>query len=314
MSVVRDLTERFWFFIALTLGALLRAARYSTTRVVGAEDALHVEKRRSVYAPMLVWLCAPLMRILDTGVRVLPSREWAERERRMYDRLYRAPVRMDADGTIILPWLRGETLAALLEDRSGSQRLQSNHGCDRWPRTQQLLQQESAIALVVTALAKLHAQGLTHGDAMAENAMVDLEAGVARWFDFETVHDPRRGAAWRRADDLRALIATCVLRRPMERLAPTVALVLGVYGDDEVIRQLEPAFRSAFRRRLPFHLGQAPLSYRQFREIGRAVSESIRARNQARDNSATSALEFDSDRAGGHRVQHPLHAAHRRGG
>jgi hypothetical protein len=30
---------------------------------------------------------------------------------------------------------------------------------------------------------------------MAENVTVDLEAGVARWFDFETIHEssPRNG-------------------------------------------------------------------------------------------------------------------------
>ena len=54
--------------------------------------------------------------------------------------------------------------------------------------------------------------GFTHGDAMAENVMVDLEAGVAHWFDFETIHDSRRPMAWRRADDVRALLVTCLVR------------------------------------------------------------------------------------------------------
>ena len=49
-------------------------------------------------------------------------------------------------------------------------------------------------------------------DAMAENVLVDLDAGVARWFDFETVHEASRPQIWRRADDVRALLATCLLR------------------------------------------------------------------------------------------------------
>jgi hypothetical protein len=46
-----------------------------------------------------------------------------------------------------------------------------------------------AIGHAVIALAELHHLGFTHGDAMAENVTVDLEAGVARWFDFETIHE-----------------------------------------------------------------------------------------------------------------------------
>ena len=44
----------------------------------------------------------------------------------------------------------------------------------------------------------------THADAMAENVLIDLEGGVAHWFDFETVHDTGRPLVWRRADDVRA--------------------------------------------------------------------------------------------------------------
>ncbi len=56
--------------------------------------------------------------------------------------------------------------------------------------------------------------------------LVDLEAGVAHWFDFETIHESSRTLAWRRADDVRALLATCLVRTVPERLAGTLQLIL----------------------------------------------------------------------------------------
>jgi hypothetical protein len=196
----------------------------------------------------------PLMRILDTGVRVLPRRDWEDRERRVYRALGRAPIRIEAGGTLVLPCLNGRTLAALLEDS----------GRDDLVRGR-------AIELAVGALASLHRSGFTHGDAMAGNVVIDLEAGAAHWFDFETVHDPGRPIAWRRADDVRALLVTCLVRTVRERHAATVHHVLDVYADEAITRAMAASFASPFRRPLPFHLAQAGLSFDCFREIDRLL-------------------------------------------
>ena len=136
-----------------------------------------------------------LVRILDAGVRVLPQRDWEERERQVYRNLRGASIRIDADGMLVLPCLAGETLASLLEN----------------PELEEPVRKR-AIELAVVALAEFHRLGFTHGDAMAENVLVDLEAGAAHWFDFETIHDSSRPLAWRRADDVRALLVTCLVR------------------------------------------------------------------------------------------------------
>ncbi|HEU0078574.1 MAG TPA: hypothetical protein VFQ76_13030 [Longimicrobiaceae bacterium] len=255
---MRELAERACFLLCLALGRLLRSGRYSGVRIVRRDGELQVRKRRLFYAPLLVWLGGPLVRILDTGLRVLPRREWEERERLLHRSLRGASVRVDAGGTLVLPCLPGETLAALLEDP----------GLEEPAR-------ERAIRLAVAALADFHARGFTHGDAMAENVMVDLEAGAAHWFDFETVHDPGRPMAWRRADDVRALLSTCLLRTAPGKLAGTLHLVLDVYPDREAARLLATSFASTLRRPLAFHLGQAGLSYRSFREIARLLGERI---------------------------------------
>jgi serine/threonine protein kinase len=248
--------ERAYYLACRALGRLLRSGRYSEVRIDYQSGGFWVRKYRFRYAPLLVWLGDPLMRILDTGVRVLPRREWEERERRMYESLHGFSIRIDNDGALVLPRLAGETLANLLKDRELKESVRTR-----------------AIALAVTSLAALHARGFTHGDAMADNVMVDLDAGVARWFDFETVHEARRHRAWRRADDVRALLATCLLRTTPAKRADTLRLILDSYADQEVLRILPESFDSVFRRPLTFHLGQAGLTLLSFMEIARLLRD-----------------------------------------
>ena len=254
MRLVREPSERAYFLLCLALGWLLRSARYSKALIVCRDGERQVRKSRSCFAPLLIRMGGPLLRILNTGVLVLPQREWEERERRVYWSLRRPSVRTDADGTLVLPWLAGETLATLLEDPELEESLRKN-----------------AIERAVAALAEFHHLGFTHGDAMAENVLVDVEAGVAHWFDFETAHDSSRSLQWRRADDVRALIVTCLVRSVPERLAETAKLILDVYADEGVSRVLCASFSAVFRRPLTFHLAQAPLSFQYFREIARLL-------------------------------------------
>ena len=200
-----------YYVLSLALGRVLRAGRYASVLVVDHAGETRVRKRRLFYAPFLVWLGRPLVRILNTGSRVLSQREWEQREQLLYRELYGVTVRVEADGTLVLPYLPGITLARLL-DRPAL-------GAPDRAR---------AIDLAVTALSELHARGFTHGDAMAENVMVDLEAGFGRWFDFETLHDADRPLAWRRADDVRALLATTLSRTPPDQLDGTLGPASGL--------------------------------------------------------------------------------------
>jgi len=255
---VRELAERAYFLLCLALGWLLRSGRYSKARIVYQDGERQVRKYRLFYAPLLVWMGGPLVRLLDTGVRVLPQRDWEERERGVYRSLYSTSIRIDVDGMLVLPCLAGETLATLLED----------------PKLEESVRKR-VIELAVVALAEFHRLGFTHGDAMAENVVVDLEAGAAHWFDFETIHESRRPMAWRRADDVRALLVTCLVRTVPEKLAETLQLILDVYADEEVTRLLDTSFTSVFRRPLTFHLAQAGLSFQCFREIARLLRERL---------------------------------------
>ena len=257
---MRELAERAYFLLCLTLGRLLRSARYSKARSVDEDDERQVRKRRLFYAPLLIWMGGALVRILDTGVRVLPQRAWEERERHMYRSLRGASIRVARGGTLVLPRLAGKTLATLLEDPA----------LDESGRT-------TAIELASVALSAFHRLGLTHGDAMAENVLVDLETGVASWFDFETMHDPNRSLAWRRADDVRALLATCLVRTVPEKHAGTLRLILDAYADETITPFLATSVAGVWRRPLTFHLAQAGLSFESFR----GISQLLRSRRDA---------------------------------
>ena len=245
---------RAYFELCRAAGRLLRSAKYSGARF---DDSL-VRKRRRFHAPLLVWMGGPLVTLLNTGVRVLPQSDWEERERQIYTKLYGTSIRIEADGTLILPRLAGETLASVLDD----------------PEREESIRKR-AIELAVIALATFHRLAFTHGDAMAENVLVDLPAGVAHWFDFETIHDSRLPMHYRRADDVRALLATCLLRTVPEKRAQTLAFILDVYADLEVTRALATHFASVWRRPLTFHLAQAPVSLECFLEIGRLLQERL---------------------------------------
>ena len=253
------MAARAYYALCLAAGRLLRSARYSTVRIVHRNGERQVRKHRRFYAPLLIRMSDLLVGILDGGVRVLPQRDWEERERRAYWRLYDASILVEPGGVLVLPLLAGRTLAALLEDPE----------LDAQAR-------RKAIEHAAVALAELHRLGFTHGDAMAENVLVDLDAGVARWFDFETLHDEDRTPAWRRADDLRALLVTCLVRTVPERRVDTLDLVLDAYADEDVTRVLASSFTSVWRRSLSLHLLQARLSHEWFREVGRLLRERVR--------------------------------------
>ena len=252
--------ERAYFAMCLALGRLLRSAKYSRTWASADDGGRHIRKRRAFYAPLLIWTTAPLFKILDTGVRVLPQRDWEEHERRIYWSLYGASIRIDSDGTLVLPRLDGKTLAAWLDE----------------PELEDSVR-NLAIERAVAALVEFHRQGFTHGDAMAENVLVDLETKVARWFDFETVHESGRRTVWRRADDVRALAVTCLIRTAPAKRAEALTLILDAYSDEEVTRRLTTFFLSIFRRPLAFHLAQAGLSFAGFHEIGRLLNSRQRS-------------------------------------
>lgn len=254
---MRQVIERSYFRLSLVLGWLLRSGKYAKTQVVHRGGNAQVRKARFFYAPLLLWMGNRLLRLMDTGVQVLPRQEWEARESQLYETLYRTSIWND-HGTVILPYLTGKTLASWLEN----------------PHLEEV-SRKNAIERAVTALVEFHRLGFTHGDAMAENVLVDLELGVVHWFDFETVHDPSRSMDWRRADDVRAFLVTCWVRTLPPKRAETLHLILDTYADENVTQILAARFASVLNLPLSFHLAQAPLSLQSFREIAELLKKRL---------------------------------------
>ena len=253
---MRDFPERCYFRVCLFMGGLLRAARYSKTAIDEHRGMPIVRKRRAFYAPLLIRASVPVVKALDAGVRVLRQREWEERERQLHARLGRGAIATTDDGGLLLPRLPGVTLGALLEDA-------------RVDSASRLL----AIQRAASSLAEFHRHGFTHADAMADNVLVTPGSHAAYWFDFETVHEPTRTPAWRRADDLRALLTTTLVQVRHEMRAETLNVLLDAYGDDETSRVMAASVTPVWRRSLTFHLAQAPLTFASFKEIGRLLEQ-----------------------------------------
>jgi hypothetical protein len=76
------MAARAYFLLCLILGRLLRSGRYATIRMAGENGDRQVRKRRLFHAPFLIWIGGPLLKLLDTGVEILPQSRWQERERR----------------------------------------------------------------------------------------------------------------------------------------------------------------------------------------------------------------------------------------
>jgi hypothetical protein len=84
--------------------------------------------------------------------------------------------------------------------------------------------------------------------------------------------------AWQRADDVRALLVTCLVRTVSERRGETLQLVLDAYADQAdqgVTRLLVTSFTSVLRRPLTFHLAQAGLPFRCFRMVAQLLKERL---------------------------------------
>jgi hypothetical protein len=251
---VLALASRGWFACSFLIGTALRSGRYASAEVIERNGTVVVRKERLRRAPILVWLVGVLYKLLDSGVRVLPQHEWEARERERYLSLYNLRVERNGDRVLILPRLPGVPLAQLLSER----------GVDSHSRSR-------ALALATAALGAMHRTGTTHADAMASNVMIDLDSNSAQWFDFENVHEDGRSPLWCRADDVRALLSSCLALTDASLHAEVTQVIVDSYGDDEIVRLAGRVFDSVLHRPLPFHLGQAPLAYRTYLGIGRAL-------------------------------------------
>ena len=98
---------------------------------------------------------------------------------------------------------------------------------------------------------------LSHGDATLRNVLFDPESGHARWFDFDTAHDPGLAPAWYHGDDLRALVYSAVESFADVPVMMLLRTVRDAYADPGPWEQLCDRLARGDLHRSPLHFAQA---------------------------------------------------------
>jgi hypothetical protein len=209
-----------------------------------------IAKRRRWFGPLLIGPGNLYLRLPRSGVRVLPGAEWRARERALYRTLYGIELDPEPRGWLIFPRWPGVVLA--------------DHARSRLDPAPARLRGLGAASRALWHLHRLvlpRADGgperLSHGDATLRNVLFDPGTGEARWFDFDTAHDPGLAAAWRHGDDLRALMYSAVESFADVPVALLLRTAHDAYADPGPWEQLRDRLARGALHYSPLHLAQA---------------------------------------------------------
>jgi hypothetical protein len=209
-----------------------------------------IAKRRRWFGPLLIGPGNLYLRLLGSGVQALPAAEWQARERVLYRTLHGIELETGPRGWLILPRWPGVVLAehARGQGDSAPARLRGLGAASRalWDLHQ-----------VELPRADGSCERVSHGDATLRNVLFDTGTGLARWFDFDTAHDPGLAPTWRHGDDLRALVYSAVESFADVPVALLLRTVQDAYADPGPWEQLRDQLARGALHRSPLHLAQA---------------------------------------------------------
>jgi hypothetical protein len=209
-----------------------------------------IAKRRRWFGPLLIGPGNLYLRLLGSGVRVLPGAEWRARERALYRALHGIELETGPGGWLLLPRWPGVVLADHARSR-----------LDPAPARLRGLGAASRALWDLHGVELPRADGgrerLSHGDATLRNVLFDPGTGEARWFDFDTAHDPGLASAWRHGDDLRALLYSAVESFADVPVAVLLRTVRDAYADPGPWEELRDRLALGALHGSPLHLAQA---------------------------------------------------------
>ncbi|MBI5760078.1 MAG: hypothetical protein HZA46_16295 [Planctomycetales bacterium] len=238
------------------LGTLAAAVRYNRVdRVQRDEGTWYCRKQRRWLTAPLIWAGNQWLARQGAGVQILSFAEWTRREEQFFAVLYKLTPLVEQD-VLWLPALPGERLDDWLTTAGPSQ-----------------LDRMLAVSSACKALGELHQIqpatpsgqfGLaSHGDATVGNVLFEPSTGRATWCDFEMQHDVDRPAAWRHADDLRALLCSAAVRCADAELPLLVQTVVASYPHAGIVSNLRDALDREIQRPCSYHAAQANLDQRR---------------------------------------------------
>ncbi len=283
-------TARTWRLNQL-FGKLLASIPLNHVTYLADPGATIYRKRRRWYAGMLIWGATTFLR---PNFYVLPQRDWLNWEAGLYHQFYGWEVQVEGS-ELLMPAIPGTRLIDFLQSpheiklcarpSTGSGRT------DKIPFALSLSKGEpepvegpkgnsylislqlAAIAAAIRALRQLHETRVcfpgggedffSHGDASARNVIYEPESGLARWFDFETVHARCCPREWRWADDLRALTYSVAAFLPPSQFAALAQSLCVNYPDRATLSALASLAGQLRHQPDPFHFGQTRIDDRR---------------------------------------------------
>jgi hypothetical protein len=259
------------------LGVMLSMVRLHRVDFLSTGGGDFVRKRRNLLAR---WLIPPgnlFLTITGSPVVVLPLTRWLAWERAVETSTRRYLVAPDTDAKgsgLLCRRVPGFSLRQLLADGSFS----AEQKCD-------------AIRWSLASLRMLHdhvadwgqgiRQSISHGDATANNVIVDVRTRTACWIDFDTRHQPHVAEADRRTDDLRSLIYSAAVHWPPARFPELAALLTAAPWDDATVQHFRQRLAKEWIQLTVAQLAQAPLQWSTATALRAALLQALHVESPA---------------------------------
>jgi hypothetical protein len=253
------------------LGVMLSMIRLHRVDFVSMDGVEVVRKRRKRFAHLIIPAGNLFLKITGSPNIVLPLTLWLEWEHAVEASTRRGLVSTDrfADGTSL--WCRrvpGTSLRQVLAASDCS----SNQKCDaiRWSLASLRMLHEN-----VSDWGDGIRQSTSHGDATANNVIVDFNKRTACWIDFDTRHRPHLSEADRRTDDLRALIYSSAVHLPASRFPELADILIAAQFDDAIVRNFRQRLTKEWIDLTAAQLAQAPLHWSAATALRSALLRSL---------------------------------------
>lgn len=253
------------------LGMLLSLIRLHRVQFTSRGGVEFVHKRRTLSAQLIIPLGNLFLKITGSPIVVLPLDRWLEWERAVETATRRNLVSMDlvAKGTgLLCRRIPGTSLTRVLADGDRS-----------------LEQKVDAISWSLASLRMLHTnvadwghgihQSISHGDATANNVIVDINTRTACWIDFDTRHQPNVPELDRRTDDLRCLIYSAAVHLPSASFPGLADILIAAQFDEAIVRYFRQRLANKWIHLTAAQLAQAPLRWSAAMALRAALLKSL---------------------------------------
>lgn len=234
---------------------MVRLHHVQSFRINGIEV---IQKRRRWFAQLIVPPGNVFVRIMGCPIVVLPSAQWLEWERSVENSTRRNLVIGDSLDPVMRP-------AGLLCRRVPGIALGHVLAGHQFSLEQKL----AAVHWSLTALRRLHEQvadwgeglrqSISHGDATANNVIVDVSRRTACWIDFDTRHRPDVSELDRRTDDLWVFIFSSAVHLPRSVFPDLADLLISAHVDELFLRRFRQRLANEWGSPTVAQWAQAPL-------------------------------------------------------